>query len=227
MKTNYYIEKTSKLIKGLDKYLVRLRKFMIPKYGETKTDTILNRTKTYYPSIIEKMLFFKSSMYDELIVTSSRMLAVKKGLKDEDIQVEEFVSLMIEYLRVSRSKVPQVFGHLAGKVFLSKLMRYVLNIVAINVTANGWPTEIINGKKTDNFHMKVCTRNCQMVEFMRSVGEEDLIPYCSFADFANAEFMGYSLKQETTIDSGVCTFCFRKKGKVYWPENIQNLINKN
>lgn len=225
MKTNFYTEKTSKLTKGLDKYLLELKKFMIHKYGETRTENILNKAKAYYPSIIEKMPFFKSSMYDELIVTSSKMLAVKKGCKDEGIHVEEFVGMMVEYIRESRNKVPKVFSHFGGRIFLSNLMRYFLNNVAKNVTANGWPTEVINGKKIDDFHMKVCTRNCQMVAFIESVGEEDLIPYCSFLDFANAEFMGYSLKQETTIDSGVCTFCFRKQGKVYWPENIQNLIN--
>jgi len=73
--------------------------------------------------------------------------------------------------------------------------------------------------------MKVCTKDCQMVNFMCSVGEEDMIPYCSMADFTNAEALGFSLKQTSTYDSGVCTFCFNKKGKVYWPEALQETLN--
>ena len=58
------------------------------------------------------------------------------------------------------------------------------------------------------------------------MGEDDLIPYCSFMDFTNAESMGYSLKQTSTIESGVCTFCFNSKSKVYWPEKIREIIEK-
>ena len=36
--------------------------------------------------------------------------------------------------------------------------------------------------------------------------------------------MGFGLKQTTTIDSGVCTFCFNKKGKVQWPDAIQSVL---
>ena len=31
-------------------------------------------------------------------------------------------------------------------------------------------------------------------------------------------------KQTSTIDSGVCTFCFNKKGKVQWPDAVQRVM---
>ena len=120
MTTNYYINKTKKLHKGLDKYLTGLKGSLIDEYGSERAQSIIENSKTYYPEIILKIPYF---------------------------------------------------------------------------------------------NMKVSTRNCQMVQFMVSVGEEDLIPYCSFADFANAESMGLGLKQTSTIDSGVYSFCFSKKGE--------------
>ncbi len=74
--------------------------------------------------------------------------------------------------------------------------------------------------------MKICTKDCQMVNFIRAIGEDDFIPYCSFVDFANAESLGYSLKQTSKIDSGVCTFCFNKKGKIHWPDTLLKSQNK-
>ena len=111
-----------------------------------------------------------------------------------------------------------------GSIYLSRIIRPLLNRVGRSATDNGWPTQVIDGKKSDDFNMKICTRDCQIVNFMKSVGEDDLIPYCSFADFTNAESMGYGLKQTTTIDSGVCTFCFNKKGKVQWPDAVQRVM---
>ena len=73
--------------------------------------------------------------------------------------------------------------------------------------------------------MQVRRNDCQMVSFMCSVGENNMIPYCSLADFTTAEALGYSLKQTSTFESGVCTFGFNKKGKVYWPESLLEIQN--
>ena len=223
MLTGYYTNKTSKLEKSLDKYLSGLEQFFIQKYGVVNTQTIIAKSKVYYPEIIKMIPYVNAPMYDVLLVANSRMMALKKGLKDEGICVEEFVALMIEEFRNSRRKIPRAIRSMFGKIFLSRFVRIYLKKVAKKVTKNGWPTELITGGQSDDFSMKICTMNCQMVNFMRSVGEDDLIPYCSFADFTNAESLGYSLKQTSTIESGICTFCFNKKGKVYWPESMQKM----
>ncbi len=216
--------KKQKIIKTFGKYTLELKKLLTRKYGESNAESIISIAKGYFPAIVDQMPYFKTPMYDTLIVTSGKMLALKKALKDKGIGVEEFIQLMLEHTRISQSKTPKAILKFGGKVFLSKIMRSYLNNVAIKVTAYGWPTEVINGSGDDDFEMKVCTRNCQMVEFIKIVGEDDLIPYCSFMDFANAESMGYSLKQTTRISSGVCTFCFNKKGPVQWPDNLQKIL---
>ena len=224
MKTGHYISKSEKLEKSLKKYLNGLEKLLIQKNGAEKTQSIIEKSKAYYPAIIKKMPFFNTPMYDQLIVLTSKMIAVKKGMKNEGVGVEEFVDFMIDDFRKSRSKIPKALRNLFGKIFLSKIVRVFLKKVGKSATENGWPTEVISGTKGDDFTMKICTKDCQMVNFMRSVGEDDFIPYCSFADFANAESLGYSLKQTSTIDSGVCTFCFNKKGKVHWPETLKEIL---
>lgn len=223
MKTGYYISKSKKLEKSMKKYLRGLEKLLIQKYGIEKAESVITKSKSHYPEIVKMMPFFNTPMYDSLIVLNSKMMALKKGLKDEGVFVEEFVSLMIENFRNTSSKIPKVLRKIAGKIFLSKLVRIYLKKVAQDATTNDWPTELITGKQNDDFTMKICTKDCQMVSFMRTIGEDDLIPYCSFADFANAESLGYSIKQTSTIDSGACTFCFNKKGKVHWSETLQKI----
>ncbi len=223
MKTGHYINKRAKLRRLLKRYLKGLEKLLIQNYGRDKAQSIVEKSGSYYPAIIEKMPYVNTPMYDSLIVVNSRMLALKKGLKDEGVGVEEFVALMLEDFRIKRGRIPKAIRNLLGKIFLSRLMRIYLRRVAVRVTANGWPTELISGSSKDDFTMKICTRDCQMVNFMKAVGEDDLIPHCSFADFAMAESLGYSLKQTSTIDSGVCTFCFSTKAKVYWSEALSGL----
>ena len=105
-------------------------------------------------------------------------------------------------------------------------MRWYLKGVAKSVSANGWPTKLINGNKNDDYVMSIETRDCQMVAFWESIGEGDIRPYCTFFDFSSAEALGIGLRQESAIDSGVCRYCFYKKGKVRWPDNIRKILSE-
>jgi hypothetical protein len=224
VKTEYYNDKSLKLEKSLAKYLRKIRELLIRRYGNTRANDIIERATFYYPAIIPKIPFVSTPMYDSLLVLNSKMMALKKGMKAEGIGLEEFVNLQIEVLRKQTANIPKVIKKLMGSLYLSRIIRPLLKRVGRSASHNGWPTQVIDGKKSDDFNMKICTRDCQMVNFMKSVGENDLIPYCSFADFTNAKSMGYGLKQTTTIDSGVCTFCFSKKGNVQWPDAIEKVL---
>lgn len=225
MKPGHYINKKEKLQKSLNKYLSGLENSLIFDYGDVKAQAIIDTSLSSYHAIIPNIPFFNTPMYDSLVLLNSRMMALKKGMKSQQIDVQEFVRFQVKNFRSNRESKPIAIRKLLGKIFLSKPIRLILNNTARKTTKNGWPTQVESGTKTDNFSMKVHTQNCQIVNFMRSVGEEDLLPYCSFADFANAESLGYSLKQTSTIDSGTCTFCFSKKGDVEWPVQFQEILN--
>ena len=224
MKTGYYNSKSKKLEKSLEKYLQKLEGSLISKYGEPKTASIISNTRTYYSDIIPKIPFVDTPMYDRLLVINSKMMALKKGMKDEGIGVEEFVLFQIETLRRQSTKIPRFIKKLLGKLYLSRLIRFFLKQVGKSATKNDWPTQVINGTKKDDYSMKIITNNCQMMNFMQSVGEGDIQPYCTFADFASAETLGLGLKQISSIDTGTCAYCFYKKGKVQWPSAVQNLL---
>ncbi len=226
MKTEYYISQTEKLQKKLNKYLKKLEKSLNDKYGESKTNRIINGAKDHYPEIIPKIPFFDTPMYDSLLLLNSRMMALKKGMKEEGVGVEEFVGVQIETLRNQTAKIPGFVKNLMGGLYLSRLVRPMLKRVGRSATANDWPTQVIDGEKQDGYKMKIVTTNCQMLNFMCSVGEGDIQPYCTFADFTTAETLGLGLEQISSIDSGTCVYCFYKKGKVLWPEAVLKAMDK-
>ena len=165
-------------------------------------------------------------MYDALMSAAGKMAALKKGMKAVGVTTDEYVRFNIEQTRASAKKIPDVLKKLGGKIYLSKLMRWYLKGVAKSVSANGWPTKLINGNKNDDYVMSIETRDCQMVAFWESIGEGDIRPYCTFFDFSSAEALGIGLRQESAIDSGVCRYCFYKKGKVRWPDNIRKILSE-
>lgn len=226
MKTGYYNSKSDKLQKSMLKYLKKNEKQLIRFYGKSVAINLIEGAQNYYPLIIPKIPFVNTPLYDSLLVLNSRMMALKKAMKDEGIGVEEFVRFQIISLRKQTSNIPKFIKKILGRIYLSRVTRYFLKNVGKSASENGWPTKVIDGKKDDNFSMKIETKNCQMVNFMCSVGEEDIKPYCTFADFTTAETLGLGLKQISSIDSGTCAYCFYKKGKVQWPGTIQSILTQ-
>lgn len=225
MKHGYYLDKSKKLENSLDAYLQKMKKPLLQRYGEKKTVSIIEKSRKYYPDIIQKMPYFETPMYDSLIVLCSRMMTLKKGMKEEGINVEEYVAFNMTITRKQAEKIPSFVRKIAGRLYLSKLARLYLRRVGKSATANGWSTEVIDGKKEDDYEMKICTKDCGMLNFISSVGEDDLKPYCTFFDFSMAEAMGIGLTQISTIDSGVCTYCMSHNGKTIWPEAIEKIIS--
>jgi hypothetical protein len=217
-------KKQDKLIRSYPKYLKSKEKALIKHFGAERTKHILFRAEKAFPSIVSKVNTFKTPMYDALMATASKMAALKKGMNSVGISTEEFVKFSIEDTRSTSEKVPSFLLKMGGKVYLSKLMRRYLKKVGKSVSENGWPTKVIDGKKTDDFEMSVETRNCQMVAFWESIGEGDIRPYCTFFDFTSAEMLGIGLMQVSTIDSGVCKYCFYKEGKVEWPDAVREVL---
>lgn len=216
--------KQIRLINSFPKYLKSKRKALETSYGAEKTNTLLKVASEVYPEIVCRVPTFNSAMYDTLMVLASKMAALKKGMKAVGIGTGEFVKFNIEQTRLSAAKAPEFLRKLGGRIYLSRPMRKYLNRVAQKVTTNGWPTKLINGGEQDDFTMSIETRNCQMVAFWESIGEGDIRPYCTFFDFTSAEALGLGLKQVSDIDTGVCKYCFYKNDKVYWPENIQEIL---
>ena len=63
-----------------------------------------------------------------------------------------------------------------------------------SVSANGWPTKVIDGTNDEDFEMVVETRDCQMVAFWESIGEGDIKPYCTFFRFLSSGNTGNWIK---------------------------------
>jgi len=226
MKTINYIsdKKQQKLLKSLPGFLKLKRKALLEAFGDERTEVIGRSAQEAYPEIISKLPAFNTPMYDALMSAASKMAALKKGMKAAGISTEEYVRFNIEQTRASAKKVPNVLKKFGGKIYLSKLMRKYLNGVAKSVSANGWPTRLITGTKNDDYIMSIETRDCQMVAFWESIGEGDIRPYCTFFDFTSAELLGIGLKQVSTIDSGLCKYCFYRNGNVQWPESIRKIL---
>ncbi len=69
MKHGYYLDQSKKLEKSLATYLQKLKKPLLQRYGEKKTDSIIEKSAKYYPDIIQKMRH--GSNWDRITLANS------------------------------------------------------------------------------------------------------------------------------------------------------------
>jgi len=224
--TPLHAKKRERLIRTFPKYLQGIESTLIHQFGEGTATGIMSEASQAYPGIAYKIPFFKTPMYDALMVQASKMAALKKGMKQAGLSTEQFVRFSIEKTRSTAGRIPSWIKRAGGKLYLSGIMRRYLKKVARSVSSHGWPTRVIDGSSQDDFIMSVETRDCQMVAFWESVGEGDIKPYCTFFDFSAAEILGIGLKQISAIESGVCKYCFYRNGDVEWPERIRKILTE-
>lgn len=212
------------LINKFPKFIENQQSLLIKKFGFDKALLIGYEAKRVYPNVVAELPTFNSPMYYKLMVVASKLAALKKGMKAAGIDTQEFVRFNIEQNRLAVQKIPGFLRKFIGKIYISAIMRRYLGKVAKTISKYGWPTKLINGTKKDDFVMSIETRNCQMVAFFEKIGEGDIKPYCTFFDFTSAEALGIGLRQVSSIESGVCKYCFSKKGNVEWPESIKEVL---
>lgn len=226
MTEKHYIHNTRNLMRALERYLRRMRGPLVREYGPEKTDTIITRAPDHYQGIIPKIPYYSTPAYDSLVLLCSRMMALKKAMRDEGLGVENFASLIISSIRTRADRVPLFIRRFGGRLFLSRPVRWYMKRVGRKATENGWPTEVTDGDKGDAFDMRIRTTGCGMLRFVDSIGEGDLREYCSLFDFAMAEATGIGLKQVSTLDSGECVYAVSRNGIAKWPEALARAMKK-
>lgn len=222
----HYYNKARGLTRALKRYLRRMRAPLTRKYGPERAEAIIARAMGHYPGIIPLIPCYHTPSYDYLVRLCSRMLALKKGMRDEGLGVEEFVLMIINSVRTRADRIPAFLRRLAGWLFLCRPMRWYIGRVGVSVTRNGWPTEVTGGAVGHPYDIRIRTTMCGMLKFVEAAGEGDLRGYCSAIDFAMAEATGVGLKQVSTIDSGACLYELRRGGKAQWPDAIRRVMKK-
>ena len=91
-------QQQQKLIKSLPAYLKSKEKALEKTYGKAKTDGIISVALQEYPEIANKIPAFNTPMYDSLIILAGKLAALKKGMKAEGVNTEEFVKFNKQFI---------------------------------------------------------------------------------------------------------------------------------
>ncbi len=216
IKQGYYSDKQEKLVKKFKKTLNRYNKRLSLQYGPEFSKTIQDDAMENFKELIPNIPHYKAASYQEIILINAQIIAIMRAMMKEGKTVEDTLKIQVDLFKEDWGKIPK----LMGRIFVSKIGGYFLNKLAKKVTSEGWDTEYKKGTANDDFDVSIVTKNCGVVEYLKSEGMTDYLKYCNCSDFLMFSSMDIGLRQPNTIESGKCTFCMKYKGKSEIPKSL-------
>lgn len=222
IKNGYYVDKKLKLRKKFKKTLQRYGEILSVRYGEDFSSEIEKRAVVYFEDLIPNIPFYQASSYQEIILLNAQIIAIIRAMERQGKTVEDTVTIQVELLEEDYKKIPKF----AGRVFVSKIGGFFLNKLAQKVTKEGWETDYIKGTNNDDFDVSIVTKNCGVIEYLKSENMMHYAEYCNFSDFLMFRAMNIGLTQPQVIKNGKCVFCMKYKGESEIPISLDAVYTK-
>ncbi len=170
----------------------------------------------HFEKLIPNIPHYKAASYQKIILLNAQVIAIIRAMKEESRTVKDALKIQVELFREDYQKIPRFIG----RVFVSRFGGYFLNKLAKKVTKDGWETDYIRGTLNDDFDVSIVTKNCGVVEYLKSEGMTDYLRYCNMSDFLMFPSMNIGLRQPSTIENGKCVYCMKYKGENEIPESL-------
>ena len=216
IKTGYYANQQDKLVKKFEKTLKRYEPRLAAQYGQTFAETISTEAMTYFIELIPRIPCYDTAFYRPIILLNAQLIAIVKAMKKHGKTVEDVFRIQADFFKEDTRRIPGFMGC----VYVSRLAGYFLDRIAKKGSEEGWESEIVRGKTTDDFDLAVITKKCGLVDYLKSEGMTDTLKYCNFSDFILFPAMNIGLKQPCTIQNGQCVYCMKYRGKTDIPASL-------
>ncbi len=219
IKTGHYLGKEEKLLKKFNRTLARYLKEITPKYGHEFSELVRVSAREKFLELIPRIPYYNAKSYQEIILTNAILIALTRAMREHGKSVEDSLRIQVKIMREKYARIPRF----VGRIFASNIGGYFLNRLAIKVTQEGWNTEYIKGTTEDDYDVSIITRQCGVVEYLRSEQEFDYLKYCNFSDFLMFPQMNIGLKQTSQIESGECRYCMKHDDHTEIPESLKSI----
>jgi len=216
IETGYYTKQQDKLVKKFKKTLKRFEPRLSAQYGQAFAETINTEALAYFIELIPRIPYYETAFYRPIILLNAQLIAIVKAMKKHGKTVEDVFRIQADFFKEDTRKIPGIMG----RIYVSRLAGYFLDKTAKQGTEEGWDSEVVRGKATDDFDLSVITKKCGLVEYLKSEGMTDYLKYCNFSDFIMFPAMNIGLKQPCTIEDGQCVYCMKYKDQSKIPTSL-------
>ena len=213
-----YLSRRSRLVKGFNKSLRRIKPLLVSRYGEARARHLIKDAGMVYEDLIPQVPYIgENSPFLVFLLPTVKCLALYRALQRQGGTVDEAGRLIYEMSEIELKAIPSVVRRLMGFLWFSPWFKNRARKRAASSQAREYPGNFVmqyvegDGKR---FDYGVNYTECANVKFLRSQGAMELAPYICATDKLSSEFLGWGLHRTKTLAEGAdqCDFRFKKGG---------------
>ncbi len=220
MAHEYYISRTSKLLKGFDKAAKHMRGALATRYGDEFANAVISEARREFEALIPELPYIggKANSLTKSLVGASWCLALYRVLKARGKTVEETGDVIDATVRSQFGRIPKPIRFLIGRYMCSKLYLKKLKRQAAQSQERKYPADwvltILDGDGVD-FDYGIDFIECGVCKICKAHDAEELVPVLCATDFPVSEALGTGLIRTTTLADGSdrCNFRFERGRK--------------
>ncbi len=223
---DYYTSQSRKLLKQLDKFLVRVRPILIERCGKEAATAIHQETLAEYERLVPQLPYIggrKNSLTDNLI-QCVWTLALYRTLQRRGWTLEAVGELIYRCTEANINRIPAFLRRWMGKLTFTRWYRRRQQKSARRSQnrkyPGDWVYEFVEGDG-ESFDFGVDFVECGIVKFFHAQGADELTPYLCHFDYVMSGAMGVGLQRTMTLAWGCekCDFRYVKdtESPATWP----------
>jgi hypothetical protein len=213
-----YVSQKSRLLKGFDKYIGRVRQIIISRFGEEQGNAVIRESHHEYEALIPQIPYIGNrNPFLIFLLPASRNLAIYRVLQRQDRTIEDAGQLIYEMSEAKWKAIPRLIRRMIEYFWFSRWSLVLAKKWAIESQKREYPGSFVmtyvegNGR---DFDYGVDYSECAICKFLSAQNALELVPYMCATDKIGSELLGWGLSRTMTIAKGdeKCDFRYKKGG---------------
>ena len=216
---DYYTSQKEKLLRDFDKTAKRLRKVMVPYYGDDFARAAIPEARQEYETLIPELPYIGStrSFLVEGLILSAMCLALYRVFKKHGKTAEEAGRIIYEAEEARYAAYPTLLRRFVGRGQFTKLARRLLKGMSAESQkrryAAGSVFTFVEGDGKE-FDYGLDMTECVVCKFFHAQGADEFAKYVCLLDFPRSKALNMGLVRTMTIAEGAAKCDFRwKRGR--------------
>lgn len=218
MTNDNYIPRSTKLLRGFDRSLARVKRMLIARLGENKAGTLIRMSREEYRILIPQIPYLGEKNFDLFfLIPAIRYFAIYQTLRRQGWTPEDAGELIREISEAEFKAIPGFVRRVIGYIWFSpwftgRLKKYAAES-KLRKYPGGYVLDYVEGDGR-NFDYGIDWTECGFCKFLRAQNAIELAPYVCAADKAASDMMGWGLTRTMTLSEGreKCDFRYKKGG---------------
>ncbi len=211
---NYYQARSTKMLRGYDRFAARALPVMSERYGEPFAREVLAEARREFEAVLPDLSYIggRANYFTPVIVVNGWVIGLFRAMSARGKDAREVIRICAAVTDVLFASIPTPLARLLGRLGFSSVMKRALRRQAKLSELRRFPEDFVYRFKEggeDDWELEFS--ECAVNKLYDAQNVRELKPFCNFFDVTYSRYLGMGIDAHQTIGLGCDTCRLRYK----------------